>query len=80
MIDDFLKQFTKPEEEEFIKLCLEHDITYAYSDDEKAWSKGCDEYLTIQKKAKTIASAIRIWNHIVDLRIAIKEERQKLYW
>jgi hypothetical protein len=58
-------------EEEFRKLCQQHDLTYEYSDDGSVWRRGCDSLAKVQAAAKQMDRAVaeRIWNEVVDTKI-----------
>lgn len=68
-------------EEEFRKLCMAHDITYEYSDDHRAWSKGSQEYREIHAAAAVLGADVAkpIWNECVDKKI-IEGHREQFYW
>ena len=52
---------------EFDKLCKEHDLTYSYSDDHSAYTKGHEHHKKIMELSKEIPHniAVQIWNKYV---------------
>lgn len=68
-------------EEEFRKLCKNHDLTYEYSDDHRYWTKGNQTLAEVQAKAKELDRevAVRIWNEVVDQKI-VEGRRDQWYW
>ncbi len=68
-------------EEEFRKLCQQHDLTYEYSDDGSVWRRGNETLAKVQAAAKQLDRevAVRIWNEVVDTKL-IPEGRAAFYW
>lgn len=60
-------------QEEFLRLCRRHDLTYAYSDDHRYWTRGQQTLKELKAFAKDNLSpeeATTIWNSVVDTKIA----------
>ena len=57
---------------EFRELCKKHDLTYNFSDDSRSYNAGRDSYAAIRKAADELPAevAIKIWNEIVDEKLA----------
>lgn len=55
----------------FTDLCEKHDLTYTYSDDHRAWTRGREEADAIAAAALRITydDAARIWNAMVERKI-----------
>ena len=70
-----------PEENNFLTLCRNHDLTYAYSDDSGFWHRGLESYEQIRREALAIGMerAIILWNQVVNekLKPAFAKE---FYW
>jgi len=68
-------------EEEFRKLCKQHDLTYEYSDDHSYWLRGNASLAKVQDAAKLLPreDVVRIWNEVVDTKL-IPEARAQFYW
>ena len=51
----------------FDELCKEHDLTYSYSDDHSAYTKGHEHHKKIMELSKEIPHniAVQIWNKYV---------------
>lgn len=59
--------------EQFAILVRQHDLSYKYSDDHRAWSKGCDERAAIMalydaQDAATQSLMVDVWNKVITLR------------
>ena len=68
--------------EAFADACQRHDITYAYSDDHRCYTRGRMERAAIETMAVGIerADAVRIWNAAVDRKLRFPEDRKQYYW
>ena len=57
--------------EKFRRLCIRHDLTYAYSDDHRYWVAGQKSWAEINEFSKEILpdDAATIWNEIVDMKL-----------
>jgi len=64
--------------EEFTEMVRQHDICYDYSDDHRAWKKGFNERIAIDKARKELGDEIcvPIWNARVS---RMHEDVQKIY-
>lgn len=51
-----------PQMDEYIKLLKQHDWTYEYSDDHRAWSKGKNQRKVLRDMAAVIDPDHMIWN------------------
>lgn len=68
-------------EAEFRGMCQRHDLTYEYSDDHRYWERGVASYTALCKFANTLprATAVRIWNEVIDTKI-VEGSRPQFYW
>lgn len=68
-------------EDEFRQLCLQHDLTYSYSDDHSVWRRGSMSFTLIRDAAKQLGGdkAKPIWNSVVDQKV-VEKFRQGFYW
>lgn len=64
--------------EEFTEMVRQHDICYDYADDHRAWKKGFNERVTIDKARKELGDEIcvPIWNARVS---RMHEDAQEIY-
>ena len=67
--------------QQFEQIVAGHDLTYHYSDDSRAYSKGSAERKKILELAKELPEddAKRIWNAYVDKKL-IPDARDQFYW
>lgn len=67
--------------EDFRQACQEHDITYRYADDGKAYRAGFASEKRILEAAEKFSRAdvTQIWNDMVDSKI-IKKYAHPFYW
>lgn len=65
----------------FRKMCEDHDLTYAYSDDSRYWRAGQASYDALKKAAAAlpIEDVKRIWNSVVDTKL-VPDAREQFYW
>lgn len=65
----------------FADAVQKHDLTYSYSDDHRAYTRGREQWLVIHRMAQDLDSADveRIWNAAVDRKIA-EGSRPMFYW
>jgi len=65
----------------FEDMVAGHDLTFAFSDDHRAWQKGNAERHKIMQMKKEIPykRAVEIWNKYVDQKIA-EDSRRMFYW
>ena len=68
-------------EEEFLKACCQHDLTYAYSDDHRYWVAGVASLrlVTDMRSKIGIARSAEIWNAVVDTKM-LEPAREQFYW
>jgi hypothetical protein len=68
-------------EDEFRNLCVNHDLTYQYSDDGAVWRRGNERLAVIQAAARELTreTAVRIWNETVDTKVSAGY-RESFYW
>lgn len=68
-------------EEQFRQMCIEHDLTYDYSDDGNCWRAGRASMAAIREAAKQLDPEIvrRIWNEVVDSKL-VADFRAGFYW
>lgn len=66
-------------EEDFEQLCMQHDLTYSYSDDHRKWRNGNESLHKIREAAKFVDNAAEIWNRVVDRKLK-EDVREKFYW
>ena len=59
----------------------QHDLTYMYADDSRAWRAGCATMAQIVLAAKELPDGVgaRIWNDVVDEKVA-PNNAPKYYW
>ena len=73
-------QTLSPQAQDFLKLCLSHDLTYDQSDDYSVFKRGLNEYEKILRLAKDLPDVSpAIWNYAVDQQIAAPY-RALYYW
>ena len=67
--------------EEFERAVDYHDLTHAYSDDHRVWSRGSADRKRILAAAKKFPAADveRIWNAMVDRKL-VENARSSFYW
>lgn len=67
--------------ETFRKMCRAHDLTYQYSDDHGVWSRGSASETRVRAAAEQLPreDAVRVWNEVVDSKIA-EFARKSFYW
>ena len=67
--------------EQFKKMVQHHDLTYAYSDDNRVWRAGEASLKAIKEAAKQFPKevVVKIWNDMVDSKI-IEGYREECYW
>jgi hypothetical protein len=67
--------------ERFRELCKAHDLTFEYSDDHRAWTKGCEQLKEIEAAAKELPfeTAKQIWNETVREKI-LPEHAEEYLW
>lgn len=68
-------------EEAFYELVKRHDLTYAHSDDHRIYERGRASLAKIEEAAKQLPPEVarRIWNEVVDLKLA-PGTRESFYW
>ena len=66
--------------EEFKSLVQSHDLTYQYSDDHRAWSRGSRQFDQILALSKELprTEAVKIWNENADAKLG--SHAQEFYW
>jgi hypothetical protein len=67
-----------PKEEEFLRLCREHDLTFEFSDDHRYWKAGSSERQVIiaMAKANPDIRAKEIWDHVSSTKIRCNEAEE----
>jgi hypothetical protein len=67
--------------EEFTTLVNQHDLTFEYSDDSRAWRRGKEQLKAIRDLAAKLPPGVAapIWNAMVD-RSVVAEYRAEHYW
>jgi hypothetical protein len=67
--------------ETFTQMVRSHDLTFGYSDDHRAYTRGRDERNAIESAAKLLpeGEAARIWNENIDRQIG-EGFRAQFYW
>jgi len=68
-------------EDEFRKLCKNHDLTYQYSDDGPVWRRGQASYDNLVEASKKLPRevAVHIYNEVVDTKLK-EGYRDGFYW
>jgi len=68
-------------EARFTAMCRQHDLTYMYADDSRAWRAGCSSIAQIYIAARELPDGVakRIWNDVVDEKVA-PNDAPKYYW
>lgn len=66
---------------EFERMVKAHDLTYGYSDDNRAWMRGSAERKAIMSAANLLPrdKVVEIWNRVVDMKLR-KGFREQFYW
>ena len=80
---DFAFEPLQPCLEHFERLVHRHDLTFAFSDDPRAWRLGQDSYNRITAMAKLLPQeeVARIWNAWVDgMGWSDTTEAKRWYW
>jgi hypothetical protein len=70
-----------PDESEFRRLCMAHDLTFIYSDDDRAYQAGQATRADIEAFIPRIGrvAAVRIWNEVVDAKL-LPECAKDFHW
>ena len=58
-------------EARFRAMCKQHDLTYMYADDNRAWREGCATMAAIYMAAKTLPDGVatKIWNEVATEKV-----------
>ncbi len=57
-----------PQIDEYIKLLKQHDWTYDYSDDHRAWTKGKEQRKVLTQMQQVMDPHYKVWNeHCMDM-------------
>lgn len=74
-------EFVTVTEDVFREMCRRHDITFAQSDDRRAYKRGRDSLLALRVAAEKLPRevAVRVFNEVVDERIR-PEFAAQFYW
>lgn len=86
-LKNYLKETEGPSLQAFEKLVNQHDLTYSYSDDQRAWRRGADSIKAILAMKEALikedpaneAKVVEIWNKNVDKNIS-QNQRSQWYW
>jgi len=65
----------------FADMCQRHDLTYSYSDDNRAYNKGRSSLSAINAYKSKLAPEVakKVWNDIVDTKM-VEDVRKNFYW
>lgn len=74
-------EFIEVTEDVFRAMCRRHDLTFALSDDPRAYTRGRDSLLALKVAAEKLPreTAVRIFNSVVDERVR-PEYAAGFYW
>jgi hypothetical protein len=55
----------------FTEMCMEHDLTYAYSDDPRYYNAGRDQLAMIREAASKLPPDVgsALWNAVVEAKL-----------
>jgi len=65
---------------EFKSMIINHDLTYAYSDDPSCWRRGSENLIKIRVAAENFSKevVVEVWNRVCDKKISVSP--QDFYW